>query len=365
MKIPWHFTRKQTIIAACVLVVVTFFAVRIYGYIVKEPVVSLEEIYKTEGIPVTVSDVSRGQMDIWKTFSGELKGILQAELTSNLSTRVIRLLHTVGDPVKKGDIIMKIDPNDASSMTVNFRQDQELYIKALRDLERMKALYEAGAVSKQDFENAKTAYDIAASDFSASKESVEIPAPFDGTLTDINVNEGDRISSGMVLGTVAVTDKMRVDLMLSEEKVRMIAKDQPARIVVPAPSGRNVTVSGRVEFVSLSADPVTGLFGVRVSFDNPDGILIPGTVTRVQILVFSAPEALVIPASALVTENEKHLVWVVDKKNIASKRMITVGWQSDESVEIVAGVNVGDRVVNKGQNRLTDKALVKIVAPEK
>jgi membrane fusion protein, multidrug efflux system len=366
MKIPsWRFTRKQTIIGACILVVVVFFAARIYGYIVKEPVVSLEEIYKTEGIPVNVSDVTRGQMDIWKTFSGELKGIKQAELTSDLSTRVIKLFYTVGDQVKAGDIIMKIDPNDASSMTVNFRQDQELYLKSIRDYERMKILYEAGAVSKQDYENAKTAYDIAFSDYNASKESVEIPAPFDGTLTDINVNEGDRIASGMVLGTVAVTDRMRVDLTLSEEKAKMIAKGQPARIVVPSPSGRDVTVLGLVESVSLSADPVTGLFGIRVTFDNPDGILTPGTVTRVQILVFSAPDALVIPASGLMTEGDGHFVWIVDNKRITSKRMITVGWQGDDTVEIVAGVNVGDRVVSKGQNMLTENALVKILNPEK
>jgi RND family efflux transporter MFP subunit len=365
MKIQWRFTRKQTIIAVCCLLVVIFLAARIYGYIVKEPVVSLEEIYRTEGIPVEVVDVSRGRMDIWKTYSGELKGILQAELTSNLSTRVIKLLHTVGDPVKKGDIIMKIDPSDPSSMTVNFRQDQELYLKSMRDFERMQILYKAGAVSKQDFENAKTAYDIALSDFNASKESVEIPAPFDGTLTDINVNEGDRISTGMVLGTVAVTDRMRVDLTLSEEKARMIAKGQPARITVPSPSGRDVTVSGMVESVSLSADPVAGLFGVRVSFDNPDGILIPGTVTRVQILVFSAPDALVIPASALITEGDDSFVWVVDTKKIAAKHKITIGWQGDDAVEIVAGINVGNRVVSKGQNRLTDNALVKILNPEK
>jgi len=361
----WPLTKRQTLIGAGVLVVVAFFGMRIYGYIVKEPVISLEELYKTEGIPVEVADVSRGRMDIWKTFSGELKGILQAELTSNLSTRVVALLHAVGDQVKKGDIIMKIDPSDPSSMTVNFRQDRELYLKSLRDFERMKILYEAGAVSKQDLENAGTAYDIATSDYNASKESVEIPAPFDGTLTDINVNEGDRISSGMVLGTVAVTDRMRVDLMLSEEKAKMIAKGEPAKIVVPSPSGRDVTVLGAVESVSLSADPVTGLFGVRVTFDNPDGKLTPGTVSRVQILVFSAPDALVIPASALMTEGESNFVWIVDKKRIASKRMITVGWQGDDAVEIVAGVNVGDRVVNKGQNRLTENALVKILNPEK
>jgi RND family efflux transporter MFP subunit len=365
MKIPWRFTRKQTIIAACCLVVVVFFAVRIYGYIVKKPVVSLEEVYKTEGIPVEVADVSRGQMDIWKTFSGELKGIRQAELTSDLSTRVVSLLHNVGDSVKKGEIIMKIDPNDASSMTVKFNQDQELYLKSIRDYERMKVLYEAGAVSKQDYENSRTNYDIAMTNYTKSKESVEIPAPFDGTLTDINVNEGDRVSSGMLLGTVAVTDRMRVDLSLSEDKAKMTAKGQPAKIVVPSPSGRDVTVSGVVESVSLSADPITGLFGVRVSFDNPAGVLVPGTVTRVQILVFSAPDALVIPTSALMTEGENDFVWVVDKKRIVTKRKITVGWQGDDAVEVVAGVNVGDRVVNKGQNRLTENALVKIINPEK
>jgi RND family efflux transporter MFP subunit len=363
--VHWPFTKRQTILGACVVVVVVFFAIRIYGYIVKEPTLSLEEIYRTEGVPVEVADVTRGQMEIWKTFPGELKGIRQAELTSDLSTRVVKLLHSVGDSVKKGDIIMKIDPNDASSMTVKFNEDQQLYLKSIRDYERMKILYEAGAVSKQDYENSRTAYDIAQSNYGKSKESVEIPAPFDGTLTDINVNEGDRISSGMVLGTVAVTDRMRVDLSLSEEKAKMIAKDQPAKIVVPSPSGRDVTVSGRVDFVSLSADPVTGLFGVRVTFENPDGILVPGTVTRVQILVFSSPDALTVPASALSTEGDNRFVWVVDKKKIATKRMITVGWQGDESVEIIAGVNVGDRVVTKGQNKLTDKPLVKILNPEK
>jgi membrane fusion protein (multidrug efflux system) len=365
MKISWRYTRKQTIVAVCVAVVVIFFAVRIYGYIVKKPVVSLEEIYKTEGVPVDVTDVTRGKMDIWKTFPGELKGIRQAELTSDLSTRVVSLLRNVGDSVKKGEIIMKIDPNDASSMTVKFNEDQEIYLKSIRDYERMKILYEAGAVSKQDYENARTNYDIAMTNYKKSKESVEIPAPFDGTLTDINVNEGDRISSGMLLGTVAVIDRMRVDLTLSEEKAKMIAKDQPAKIVVPSPSGRDSIVTGRVEFVSLSADPVTGLFGVRISFDNPDGTLVPGTATRVQILVFSSPDALVIPALALVTDGNDNSVWVVDKKRIATKRKITIGWKGDESVEIVAGINVGDRVVTKGQNKLTNEALVKILNPEK
>jgi RND family efflux transporter MFP subunit len=145
----------------------------------------------------------------------------------------------------------------------------------------------------------------------------------------------------------------------------MILKGEPAKIVVPSPSGRDVTVLGVVDFVSLSADPVTGLFGVRIIFDNPDGALVPGTATRVQILVFSSPDALVIPASALVTDGNDNSVWVVDKKRIAKKRKITVGWKGDESIEIIAGVNVGDRVVTKGQNKLTNEALVKILNPEK
>jgi membrane fusion protein (multidrug efflux system) len=364
MKIPWYFTRKQTIVAAGILVVMVIFAARIYGYIVKEPTLSLEEIYKTQGIPVEVAGVSRGQLDIWKTFSGELKGIMQAELTSHLSTSVLEVFHSVGDTVKEGDIIMKIDPDDPSSMTVKFREDQELYLQALRGYERMKILYEAGAVSKQDFENAKTSYDIALSNYNSSKESVDIPAPFTGTLTNISVNEGDRISSGMTLATVAVTNKMRVDLNLSSEKAETLKKGQPARIIVPL-RHEDVTVLGQVESVALSADPVTGLFAVRVVFDNPDGMLVPGNITRAQILVYSVPNALIIPKSAVLSEGDKRSVFVVDKSNIAEKRMITLGWEGDEDVEVVAGINVGDRVVIKGQNKLADGALILERKPEK
>jgi membrane fusion protein (multidrug efflux system) len=358
MKIPWRFTRKQTIVAAVILLITVIFAARIYGYIVKKPAVSLEEIYRTQGIPVKVADVFRGQLDIWRTFSGELKGIMQAELTSHLSTSVLKVFHSVGDTVKEGEIIMKINPDDPSSMTVKFREDQELYLQALRNYERMKILYEAGAVSKQDFENAKTSYDIALSAYNSSKGSVEIPAPFAGTLTNVSVNEGDRITSGMTLATVAVTDKMRVDLNLSSDKAETIRKGQPAKIIVPLRTG-DVSAIGYVESVALSADPVTGLFAVRVVFDNPDGALVPGNIVRVQILVYSVPNAVIFPKSAVISEADKRYVFVVDKKNIAEKRMVTLGWEGDENVEVIAGINVGDRVVTKGQNKLADGLLVK------
>ncbi len=157
----------------------------------------------------------------------------------------------------------------------------------------------------------------------------------------------------MTLATVAVTDKMRVDLNLSSDKAETIKKGQPAKIIVPLRTG-DITVLGQVESVALSADPTTGLFAVRVVFDNPNDVLVPGNVTRVQILVYSVPDSLIIPKPAVVSEADKRYVFVVDKKNIAEKRMITVGWEGDEDVEVIAGINVGDRVVTKGQNKLTD-----------
>jgi len=131
---------------------------------------------------------------------------------------------------------------------------------------------------------------------------------------------------------------------------------------VPSPSGRDVTVSGMVESVSLSADSVAGLFGVRVSFDNPDGVLIPGTVTRSRSSSSRHPtpwlSRLRLMLRAMIISSGS---WIRAGSPLSGDH---VGWQGDDAVEIVA-VSRRRPGLSRGQNMLTDNALVKITGPEK
>lgn len=341
-------------IAFLAFLVIVFFAVRIYGYLVKEEVKSLDKIQEENGIPVDVVETKMGNLEVYRSFSGTIRGMRQSELTTNISTRVIKIHFGEGSEVKKGDIIVSLDPDDPGLSTGHYRQDKAKYLQALRDYNRVKDLYEAGAVSKSEYESALTGYEVAKADYEASKDMVEIAAPIDGIVTEVTVSEGDPVMSGEIIATVAVIDKVRVELNISSKRALFIKKGQPARVVLET-TGGDVTVKGEVETVSLSANKNTGLFEAKILLNNDEGLLKPGTITNLEVLIYSAENVLVVPKRALVEAGDETYVFVVNSENKAVKTKIVPGWENGESTEVKEGLDVGDEVVIRGQNKLSDK----------
>jgi RND family efflux transporter MFP subunit len=320
---------------------------------------SLDEIYEMNGIPVDVMEVNSGKFDVYRVFSGTIRGMRQSELSTSISTRVLEIRAGEGDRVKEGDIIMILDPDDPGKSTGDYRQSRARYLQALRDYERMKELYESGAVSKQDYENARTSYEVESADFKANKDMVDISTPIDGILTEITLNEGDPVSPGETLATVAVIDKVRVELNLSSGKAQYIKRGQPARIVLNN-SPVSAVINGVVETISLSANKETGLFEAKILFENPDALLKPGTIAKVEILVYSNETTLAVPIGGLISSNGGYYIFVVASDNKAEKREVTLGWEGEEEVEITDGLKKGELVVVNGQNKLEDGDLVYI-----
>lgn len=254
---------------------------------------------------------------------------------------------------------MVLDPDDPGKSTGDYRQSRARYLQALRDYERMKELYESGAVSMQDYENARTSYDVERADFEANKEMVDISSPIDGVLTEITLNEGDPVSPGEILATVAVIDKVRVELNLSSNKAHFIKKGQSVRIVLDT-SPNNAVIIGVVETISLSANKETGLFEAKILLENPDGLLKPGTIAKVEILVYSNETATTIPKGGLISNNDGFFVFVVGDEKRAEKREVILGWEGEDEIEIIEGLKTGEVVVVKGQNKLEDGDLVYI-----
>ncbi len=354
-------------IALVALIIVLFFSVKIYGYIVKEEVKSLEKIQAEKGIPVDVVKAKRGDFKVFRSFSGMIRGIRQSELTTDLSTQVIKVHLKEGDTVKKGKVIVSLDPDDPSMSTGHYRQDLARYRQALRDYKRIKELYNAGAVSKSEYEYALTTYEVARADHDASKDMVEIASPMDGTVTEITVSEGDPVMAGEIIATVAIIDRVRVELNISSKRAIFIKKGQPARILLITPE-KTLTVKGEVESISLSANKNTGLFEAKILLDNVEGLLKLGTITTLEILIYSTDDALVIPKNALIDIDDETFVFVVnhiDGKETAIKTKIVTGWKSEEDVEVIGGLKVGDRVVVRGQNKLSDETFVFLHNEEK
>ena len=352
--------------AIVLLLVFVFFVVRVHGYLNQEEVLSLDKIYERNGYPVETITVTPGTLEVWKEFSGTIRGERQSELTSSLTTRVLEVHVTEGDEVSKGDLLITLDPDDAAygAAMGGYRQTKEQYNQAYRDYIRVKELYEAGAVSKQEYEAARTAFEIYRATFDAASGLVRITSPMDGIVTEIAVSEGDPVSHDDILATVAIIDTVRIESYTSAEKTRLIEPGLPARIVVDMPDGEK-TVEGAVESVSLSANRDTGLFEIQVVLDNKEGLLKPGVVTRFDILIFTADDALSVPRDAVITAGDARYVYTVimDQNkdgdgniSLPTARLlpVTLGWETDELIQVKDGLENGDTVIARGQNKLVD-----------
>jgi len=124
--------------------------------------------------------------------------------------------------------------------------------------------------------------------------------------------------------------------------------------------GAEDTLGGVITQISPSIDPEARTFKCFVEVDNPDGILLPGTFVKADLVVNSSENTLVIPRNIIISRNRDQVVYVVDK-GVANERVITTGLQNEELVEVKMGLLKGESVVSSGFETLRDKSRVRIL----
>jgi RND family efflux transporter MFP subunit len=195
---------------------------------------------------------------------------------------------------------------------------------------------------------------------------LKIEAPFDGTVSVRNADIGDFAQAGgggnMVqpLFVVVRTDVVRVFADLPETEVSLVNPGDPAVVRVPSLAGREFT--GSVTRTSWSLDPTTRTLHTEIDVPNPKGELRPGMYAEVSIHLAETPDALVVPASAVVTQDNQTVCFVVaDGKAI--RKPVTVGLKSGSEVAIAAGLTGDELVVQAKGASLTDGQPVLLIAP--
>ncbi|MFZ5433810.1 MAG: efflux RND transporter periplasmic adaptor subunit [Calditrichota bacterium] len=322
-----------------------------------ETVESIPDIQKREGIPVRIETITPGPIAQTLRFSGTIEGEEQSVIVSRLMETITQIPVKVGQQVSRGQVVAKLDHANPQAA---FRQARATLDNARLDLDRMKALYEQGAISKQMLDQAQLHADVAQSNFEASADMIELRTPLSGEVVRVHLQPGDVASPGAPVVTVAASRQIRVKFHVSPEERALITKDQSARIHPGI--GDSTWISGIVEKVDDAADPASRLFEVTVRSDNPDGILRPGVLTTVEVVIQQRDNSLSVNREALMNEVAGSAqIFVVGPDKRAMLQTVTLGIYSTERVEVLTGVKPDDRVVVFGQNRLADGNLVKII----
>ena len=235
-------------------------------------------------------------------------------------------------------------------------QAQAAYDTAAQHLHALESIGRAasGQVAQGDLTSAKGKYLNA----EALASYASLHSPIDGVVTDRPLFAGEMAPAGTPLITVMDTTSLIAKLHLSQTVTQRMKVGDKAEVTVP---GMSDSIEGTVSLISPALDPGSTTVEVWVKLKNPDGQLKSGTPVHVAIVGRTVPDALQVPASALITNDDGTLgVMVVSGDGTAHMKPVTIGIRLPDTVQILSGVGSGDLVIDAGGYGLQDGTKVKI-----
>lgn len=349
---------KRTVIIIVVLGVIVLLilaGIRQIRNLQAEAPKSITQLQDELGVPVQVAQVQRGIFTLSRTYLGTVEGTLQGDVIPAIMEKVVEVPVKVGDRVRKGDVVCRLDPR---AFTAQYNQLKLAYEDAQLDAKRMENLYATGAISKQQLEKALLNRDIAIENLETSSEVVALTSPIDGIVTEVFYRPGETTEMGEPVVRIANLSRVKIKFTVNFDDWKKIHENSP--VVLRVNGNGEVEIPASMSEISISANPHTRLFSVWVEAENGNGLLQPGLLVDIQITTVQKEDAVLIPRDAVVVRDEVMGVFVVDGMQAVFKPF-TAGYSNVASVEAKEGLEPSQTVVVYGHNNLEDGQPVNIV----
>ncbi|HEX8679741.1 MAG TPA: efflux RND transporter periplasmic adaptor subunit, partial [Chthoniobacterales bacterium] len=246
--------------------------------------------------PTTVTTAKVEQANWQPTVSavGSIAPVQGATISAELAGTVAEVVFQSGTPVKKGDLLLKLDASQEQAQLRSAVADAEL---AKADFERARDLAARKVISQAELDTASSRFSqrqAAVENMQSLIAKKEIRAPFDGIAGIREVNPGQMLPVGARLVTLQALDQVYIDFALPQQHVGELANGLDVKVTTDAVPGREF--SGKVTAVNSAVDPATRNVTVQGTLDNPDRVLRAGMFARVRVLLPQQNSTLFIPA---------------------------------------------------------------------
>jgi RND family efflux transporter MFP subunit len=308
--------------------------------------------------------------------TGHIEAENEAALGFRISGRMIERLVNVGDRVKPGQALARLDPQDEQnglrSAQANLAAAQGQLTQARNNFERQRRLLERGAASRADFDQAQEGLQTAQARVDDAEAQLkiasdrlsftELKADAAGTVTARGAEAGEVVQAGQMIVRIARQDGRDAVFDVPAQLLRSAPADAP--ITVHLAEEPSVTAEGRVREAGEQADPVTRTFQVKVGLTDPPPAMRLGSTVNGSVELNSA-QVITLPASALTRSNQQPAVWIVDPSKLTvSLRNIEVSRYDPGKVVVGQGLDTGDIVVTAGVQALHPDQKVRLLAPK-
>ncbi len=284
-------------------------------------------------------------------FTSNIKGFKENDIAPTMPVRIEKILADVGDRVRKGQLLVMMDPTQLNTTSVQLANTEA-------DYNRIKKVYEAGGISKQQMDAIETQLSVLRDTYNNLLVNTELRSPIDGVVTARNYDPGNVYGGQKPVLTVMQIDQVKVSVSISEKYFPNVKLGMPAAI--RAEMYADKVFEGKVTLISPAIDAATRTFNVEITIPNGSLELRPGMFSRTT-LNFGSVEGVMVEDVSIqkqVGTNEKYVYVVEDGK--AVRRQVTTGVQVGSGINILTGVDAGDEVVLTGISRLTNGSEVEV-----
>lgn len=323
--------------------------------------------------PVTVATPLKQQVVDWDEFTGRFEAVEAVDVRARVGGYVQAVHFRDGQTVQRGQLLFTLDPRPAQAALAQARaqvaQAQSQLSLARANLARSESLLASQAVSQAEYDSNKAAVEAAQANLAAANaatrtaqlnlEYTRVTAPVSGRVSDRRVDPGNLIAGGSSAGDVLTTIVSGGPIHFVFDGSEAVAlkymrdaganQNAPVRIRLQDETAYNRT--GRLDFSDNAIDTASGVIRLRAIVPNADGFLRPGMFGRAQVAGAGAYDALLVPDTAINTDQSRRTVYVVANDGSVTPKPVELGPVVQGLRVIKSGLAPTDRVIIAGLQR--------------
>lgn len=337
----------------------------------------------TAAVPVKVAQAAQQDITVFIRSLGTVNAYNTVTVRSRVEGELRKVAFEEGKMVKAGDLLVEIDSRayDVALLQAQGQQQQNLaqLENARRDLQRYQVLFKQDSIARQQLdtqaslvrqlEGTRKSDQAAVDNAKLQLSYTRITAPLSGRLGLSQVDEGNLVSTGDTNGLVVITQTQPIAMIFT------VPETQLDQVREQLQAGRSLTVEaydrsdtkriavGRLETLDNQIDVTTGTVKLKARFENTDDALFPNQFVNARLQVQTLIAATVIPTAAVQQGSVGAFVFLVHADNTVAVRPVTLGAVNGDVVAVLKGLEVGDKVVTEGTDRLRAGASVELIDP--
>ena len=306
---------------------------------------------KTDVSNVKVERASTQELDRIYEFSSTVDAEVKNYISSAGGTRIEKIMVEVGDRVRKGQQLVKMESTTLATSTAQLEN-----LKT--ELNRMQALYNSGGASKQQLDQIQVQYNVPKKNVDNLKENIYLTSPIDGVVKQRNFDNGDLAASQPILQVMKINPvKLKINVsetFYTKLKVGMVVK-------LKTEIFGEEEFTGKISLIYPTIDASTRTFTCEVKINNAGSKLKPGMFGRVELNLGRADAILVSDKAVLKQAGSNDRYVYTEKNGTVEYRKVEIGRRFDDKYEILSGISSGENVVITGQSKLLDGSKVNVI----